>query len=145
MAQQQQQRRDDFTTQECNHGGDDDQKKAEQFGTGGVAAVSDVTQYTYYETTVATRYGAPPVAGVPAGAFAAMPNYGTISGAAAYYDPAAYGTAGFAGVGAGTGGGGGGGQWGQEANMDGGGGGGGGQWGQDAPTRGESGGGGDDN
>ncbi|CAL0312204.1 unnamed protein product [Lupinus luteus] len=127
MAQQQQ-HRDEFSNQDRNRDRDDDAGKNDQFGTGGVTDPA-VTQYTYYESTVATGYGAPPpVTGVPAAGAYALPNY-------AAYDPALYATTGAAGFDSGTGGGGG--QWGQDASA---GGGGGGQWGQDASAGGGGGG-----
>ncbi|KAE9613681.1 hypothetical protein Lal_00016283 [Lupinus albus] len=134
MAQQQQ-HRDEFSNQDHNRDRDDDAGKNDQFGTGGVTDPA-VTQYTYYESTVATGYGAPPpVTGVAAAGTYALPNYGT-------YDPTLYGTTDAAGFGTGTGGGGG--QWGQDATAGGGGGGGGGgRSGQDANAGG--GGGGDGN
>ncbi|OIW10260.1 hypothetical protein TanjilG_28011 [Lupinus angustifolius] len=127
MAQQQQQqnRQDQFSNQDR----DDDSGKNDQFGTGG-ATDPAVTQYTYYESTVATGYGAPPpVTGVAAAGAYALPNYGT-------YDPTLYATTGAAGFNSG-----GGGQWGQDASAGGDdGGGGGGQSGRDASAGGGGGG-----
>lgn len=129
MAQQQQQqqqhRREEFAnaprTQDRdrddvrNKNDQSDRMRDDQFGTD--VATDPVAQYVYYETTVATGYGAP-ASGVPPGAYG-VPDYGTNVVGGTNYDPTAgYGTTGV-----------GGGQWGGQDATAGGGGAGGGEGG----------------